>query len=64
MVVVGALSWSVGVSLNYSAIVIPLTSASTAFTVLLAFLVLKEKPELNQQMGILLIIIGLIALNL
>jgi uncharacterized membrane protein len=61
---IGYITLSLGISLGYPIIVIPLACSSTALTVFLALTVLKEKPELNQKIGLILILIGLITLNL
>jgi transporter family protein len=53
-----------GVQAGYVSLVAPVTSASPAVTVLLAFFFLGERFELNQKLGILSIISGLVLLAL
>jgi drug/metabolite transporter (DMT)-like permease len=60
----GFLAYNLGVSYNYTSIVAPISSASPIITILLALLLLKERLSTSQQAGIVLVLIGLIALSI
>ncbi len=57
------LSYNLGVSLNYTSIVAPIAAAGPVITITLAILILKEKVEKTQILGIALVILGLILLS-
>lgn len=59
----GFLAFNYAVVLNYAVIATPLAGACTIVTVLLAFVLLKERPDASQNIGIALIIAGAIALS-
>ncbi len=57
------LSYNLGVSYNYTAIVAPISAASPVIVILLALVFLKEKLAINQKLGIFMVLIGLILLS-
>lgn len=60
----GFFAYSVGIVLNYTAIVIVLLGAAPTLTVILALTRLKEKIEINVKIGVILILISLVLLAL
>ncbi len=61
---IGFLAYSIGITLNYTLIVLVLLGAAPTLTVVLALTRLKEKLEINHKVGILLILVSLILLSL
>ncbi|MFH1399150.1 MAG: DMT family transporter [Candidatus Woesearchaeota archaeon] len=59
---VGFLAFSIGVYKFMTAVVTPITAASPAVSVVLAKVFFKEKLEWNQDLGLVLILAGLVAL--
>ncbi len=60
----GFLAYNIGITYYFAAIVAPITAAAPALTVILALLLLKEKIASNQKLGIILIVLGLVALSI
>ena len=57
------MSYGAGISMEYTAIIAPITAAFPAVTVILARIFLKEHVEINQKIGIGTVIMGLILLS-
>ncbi len=62
--VMGVVAFNYGAFLNYAVIVTPLSGASAILTVLLAFVLLKEKLDKYQMFGIALVLLGTIVLSI
>ncbi len=62
--VVGGIAYNLGVSLNFAAIVAPITSAAVMLPVLFGILFLKERPEKTQILGMALIVLSIVALSI
>jgi uncharacterized membrane protein len=60
---ISIISYNLGVTYGYTAIVAPVSSASPIITVSLALVILKEKLQLDQKIGIILVIAGIILLG-
>lgn len=60
---ISIISYNLGVTYGYTAIVAPVSSASPIITVSLALVILKEKLQLDQKIGIILVIAGIILLT-
>ncbi len=60
----GSLTYTIGINLEYVSLVAPIAAASPFIAVIMAYLFLKEKLELNQIIAVALIIIGLITIAL
>jgi len=60
--VIAFLSYDLGVTYGYTAMVAPVSAASPIITVSLALIFLKEKLALDQKIGILLVLVGIILL--
>ncbi len=58
------LSYSTGVISEYAAIVAPIAAASPAVSIILAKVFLKEKLQINQHIGIVSVLTGLILLSI
>ncbi len=61
---IAGMVYNLGVSLNFTAIVAPVASASVILPVLFGIWYLKERPENTQMLGIALIALGIVALSL
>ncbi|HUC38931.1 MAG TPA: EamA family transporter [Candidatus Acidoferrum sp.] len=61
---IGFLAYSIGITLNYTLIVLVLLGAAPTLTVILALTRLKEKLEINHKLGVLLILVSLVLLSL
>lgn len=61
---VAFLLYAFGVSKDYTSIVAPVSASYPAVTVILARIFLKEKLEVNQYIGVLIIVFGVIILSL
>lgn len=62
--VVAFLSYSIGVNSEYTAIVAPIVATFPMVTIILARIFFKESLEINQKIGIVFILIGLVILAL
>ncbi|MCD6523055.1 MAG: DMT family transporter [Candidatus Diapherotrites archaeon] len=58
------LFFGLGISMEYSSIVAPVSAAFPMVTVLLAWIVLNEKVDINQKIGIVSVVMGLVLLSL
>lgn len=58
------LSYSTGVISEYAAIVAPIAAASPAVSIILAKFFFKEKLQINQHVGIVSVLIGLVLLSI
>ncbi|MFH1432342.1 MAG: EamA family transporter [archaeon] len=58
------LSYGAGVSFEYAAIVAPIGSASPAVSIVLARILYRERVDFNQNVGIVSVLLGLVALSL
>ena len=61
---IGAVAYNAGVSREMVSIVGPLSGASLMVTVILSYLFLKERIELNQKLAVLMIFAGIVMLAL
>ena len=61
--VFATLSYNIGVSYNYTDIVAPIAAASSVITVLLAVVLIKEKLEPYQKLGVIVVTLGLVLLS-
>ncbi len=61
LALIGFIGYNLGVTYTYTAIVAPISAASIIITIFLAMLFFKEKLELYQKIGMLMVIIGVIA---
>lgn len=61
---VAILSYGLGVTSEYTAIVAPVASTYTAPTIILASIFLKETLEANQKVGVISVLAGLVLLSL
>lgn len=59
----GDFAFNIGLQQGLAAVVAPIGSASPTLSVILAFLVFHEKPTRRQSIGILLALIGIVALG-
>jgi bacterial/archaeal transporter family protein len=62
--VIGIITYNVGVTQNYTALIAPIVSAAPVVTVIMALTLLREKPVKNQILGMLMVFAGLIMLSL
>lgn len=60
---IGFLGYNIGVTFGYIDIVAPVSGAAPVVTVIMALVLLKEKLALNQKLGILLVILGIVWLS-
>ncbi len=60
---VGSISYNLGVTLNFAAIIAPITSGAVMLPILFGVFFLGEKPEKTQVMGMALIVLGIVALS-
>lgn len=60
--VIAFLSYGIGITSEYTAIVAPVSAAFPAVTIFLARLFLKERLEMNQKIGVISVLAGLIVL--
>ena len=58
------LAFGAGVSLEYTAIVVPVSSVYPAITIILAQIFFKEILEINQKIGIAAVLLGMVLLSL
>ena len=61
---VGFMAFGAGISLEYTSIIAPITSVTPAITIILARVFLKEILELNQKIGVIAVLIGLVLLSI
>ena len=61
---IGFLSYNLGVTYGYTFIVAPVSGAAPVIVILFSLLVLKEGLSGNQKLGVLLTLVGLIAIAL
>jgi bacterial/archaeal transporter family protein len=59
----GFIGYNLGVTYTYTSIVTPISAASIVIVVILAVLLLKEKLELYQILGILMVILGVVLIS-
>ena len=59
---IGFLAFGAGVSLEYTAIIAPVSSVYPAITIILAQIFLKEILDINQKIGIAFVLLGLVLL--
>jgi len=62
--VFGLLTYNMGISTEFVSIVAPISSAFPVVTIILAYIFLKERMVLNQKIGAVLILTGLILISL
>lgn len=62
--VIGLLGYNLSVTYGYIALTAPITSAAVIVTVMLAFVLLRERPENSQILGIMFVIAGIIAVSI
>ncbi|MCL4389381.1 MAG: DMT family transporter [Candidatus Marsarchaeota archaeon] len=62
--VIGISAISLSFSYGYVAITAPITSSAIVITVFLALILLKEKPEMNQLLGMALVIAGILLVSI
>ena len=62
--VIAFLSYGIGINYEYNSIVAPIAAAFPVITVILARIFFKEKIEINQKLGVMSIISGLVLLSL
>ena len=58
------LSFGYGISLEDTAIIAPITSAFPAITIILARIFFKEILEINQKIGVISVLVGLVLLSI
>ncbi len=59
---IGFLSYSIGLTYNYVSVISPIIAAGPVITIMLALFLLKERLELSQKVGIIMVISGIILL--
>ncbi|MFH1126908.1 MAG: DMT family transporter [archaeon] len=62
--VIGFLAYGIGITKEYTAIVAPVAASFPMVTIILARIFLKETLELNQKIGVVSVVCGLILLSL
>lgn len=62
--IVGLITYSTGIQTEYVSIVSPIAAAAPLITIILAYIFIKERMILNQKIGALLILTGLILISI